>query len=185
MARLYRPAIPLEVKCRVLLRQLGEAFPDDAIEANRFRPGDAYLKGHGVFVPRGLGDYHERLMERLSELLNCKPDELRLDHDPPLALRDRTGEGKRTTYKPAANDPEHLAYRPHGTEHEGSHDVKTRIRGDHGQYSDIVLIKRKRRRERKAAEAKLRNKRPQWKVARKAIRSRWPKRKFPKKEKNP
>jgi hypothetical protein len=41
-----------------------------------------------------------------------------------------------------------LNYLPHRTEFEESHDVKTRIRGPHGQFSDVALIKRQRRRER-------------------------------------
>jgi hypothetical protein len=66
-----------------------------------------------------------------------------LDHDRPLAARDfneRTGK-----YTPDANDPEHLFYI---TDEE--HRVKTLLRGARGQYSDIALIKRERRRNRPA-----------------------------------
>jgi hypothetical protein len=58
--------------------------------------------------------------------------------------------GEIWVYEPDANDPEYLVYRPHGAQHAGSHDVKTRIRGEHGQFSDIAMIKRQRRRERPA-----------------------------------
>jgi len=135
MAKLYRPSIPVEVRCRVALRQLGEMWVDKAVEARR---------GH-------LGAYLKDLLANLSDLLGCTPADLRLDHDPPLALRpqERRGLGKKTYYTPDANDPEHLLYRPHGTQFAGSHDVKTRIRGEHGQFSDIVLIKRARRQEKK------------------------------------
>jgi len=176
MARLFRPPIPLEVKCRVLLRQLGEMFPNAVITAR----------------PRGLGRLHALLMRQLADALMCLPEDLRLDHDPALALRERTGEGKSTVYTPAANDPEYLAYRPHGAEHDGSHDVKTRIRGDHGQFSDITLIKRERRRQKKAAAAKDLKKNPsKWrsvgfaksKKKMKAGETRWPKRSFPKRRK--
>jgi hypothetical protein len=149
MARLYRPAVPVEVECRVLLRQLGEMWPDKVIKERRWRPGDSDLKGLGVFIPRGLGALRDELKERLAELLNCKIEELRLDHDPPLGARPKTGEGKRTRYTPDANDCEYLFFRPHGTQHANSHDTKTRIRGDRGQYSDIALIKRERRRQRR------------------------------------
>jgi hypothetical protein len=135
MARLFRPAIPIEVKVRVLLRQLGEMFPDAVVAEHR----------------RGLGSFAAALQGRLADLLQCSPSDLRLDHDPALALRDRTGEGRKTVYRPDANDPDFLAYRPHGTEFAGSHDVKTRIRGDNGQFSDLTLIKRERRRQKRAA----------------------------------
>lgn len=171
MARLYRPAIPVHVKCRVVLRQLGEMFIDDTIEL--------YRKN------RNLGWLLEVSLAKYAALLKCEVVDLRLDHDPALGLRQRTGEGKRTVYKPDANDPAALAYRPHGAQFAGSHDVKTRIRGDHGQYSDIVLMKRERRREKKAAAAKMRNKLPKFKARRKAIRCRWkwPKRKLQKRRK--
>jgi hypothetical protein len=134
MARLYRPSIPVEVKCRVLLLQLGEAWPDAML--NDWRRKHSILLLH--------------LKGKLAALLGCEIADLRLDHDPPLALRpqERRGLGRKIYYTPDANDPEHLIYRPHGAQFEGSHDVKTRIRGEHGQFSDIALIKRQRRRER-------------------------------------
>jgi hypothetical protein len=134
MARLYRPSIPLEVKCRVLLRQLGELWPDAVIEE--------WKRKHTSLLVI--------LQGRLAKLRTCEIKDLRLDHDPPLALRPQTWnrQGKFDRYVPDANDPEYLLYRPHGAQFEGSHDVKTRIRGEHGQFSDIALIKRQRRRER-------------------------------------
>lgn len=169
MTRLYRPPIPIQVKCRVVLRQIGELFIDDKMQAHR----------------RGWGSLLDVSLSRLAVLLKCEVIDLRLDHDPALALRERCGEGKQTVYTPAANDPEFLAYRPHGAQHEGSHDVKTRIRGDHGQFSDITLIKRQRRREKKATEAKQRNKRQKFAACRKEIKGRWkwPKRSFPNRRK--
>lgn len=135
MPRLYRPTVPVEVKVRVVLRQLGEMFPDDAIRGALGRRGRL-----GGFLTMKLAD--------LAKLLGCEVSDLRLDHDPPLGARPKRGTGERTVYTPGANDPEHLKYRPHGTQFEGSHDVKTRIRGDHGQHPDRVLIKKQRRLER-------------------------------------
>lgn len=136
MPRLYRPNIPTGIKLKVVLRQVGEIFPDQVLaEAKRDRMMGRQLNG---------------LLKMLAETLNCEVSDLRLDHDPPLGARDKSkwsASGK-TYYIPDANDPEHLFYRPHGAQFEGSHDVKTRIRGDHGQFSDIALIKRQRRRER-------------------------------------
>lgn len=152
--KLYRPHVPLESRCRVALRQLGEMWPDDVIEANRRDPKRSSIK---AIVPHAFAPSHGRLLEdllrRLADLLNCATEDLRLDHDPPLGARPqfRRGLGKKTYYEPDANDPAHLLYRPHGSQFAGSHDVKTRIRGDHGQYSDVVLIKRERRRQKRSS----------------------------------
>lgn len=157
MARLHRPHIPLETRCRVALAQLGEMWPDRVIEAARPKPGDAYLKGLGVFVSReGFGALLGKKLDHLAELLGCNVDELRLDHDPALALRQqfRNGRGEVVRYVPDANDPTCLRYRPHGTQYAGSHDVKTRIRGDGAQHSDVVLIKKARKLERREAAEK-------------------------------
>lgn len=134
MSRLYRPHIPLSVRCEVSERQLSKWF---------------------INVP-----FHKVLSKRLALLLDllaakigCTVKDLRLDHDPPLAARPRRrkGLGRKTYYIPDANDPDHLFYRPHGPEFEGSHLIKTNVRGDHGQFPDRVLIKRERRRQKKAA----------------------------------
>lgn len=140
MPRLYRPHIPLEVRCLVATRQL---------EHNDFllRLVEASYEGR-------LRNFLDHLLGRLATKFGCKVKDLRLDHDPPLAARPFMHKRKTGTvvYKPDANDPDHLFYRPHGTQFDGSHDVKTRIRGDHGQYSDVALIKRERRRRQKKAK---------------------------------
>lgn len=136
MARLYRPHIPIQVKCLVGLRQTGWQTPSAIAMLFRLH------KGH-------LGKLLDSILIELAAKLGCKVHELRLDHDPPLALRKRRLYGYPQTaccYVPDANDPDHLRYRPHGAEHDGSHDVKTRVRGDHGQYSDLALIRREKRR---------------------------------------
>lgn len=170
MTRLYRPYIPVEVKCRVILRQLGmfPAIIEMLIEDYR------KLRNLGGLLKGRMGD--------LADLLGCEIAELRLDHDPPLALRpkERRGLGKKTYYVPDANDPEHLVYRPHGAQHEGSHDVKTRIRGDHGQHSDLALIRIEKRR----AAKKVKKKRRVWR-SRPLTQGKtvWPKRSFAKRRK--
>lgn len=159
MPRLPRPPIPVAVKCRVVLRQLGEMFIDDVIRANRFVPRVVPSRSLGALL-------HDRL-PKLAELLGCTVKDLRLDHNPALENRMKlleTGQwvmvvpkgGKVVRYDPPANDPDSFLYRPHGAEFDGSHDVKTRIRGDHGQFSDNTLAKRERRRERKKAKKPLR-----------------------------
>ena len=144
MPRLYRPHIPLEVRCRVVLRQLGELWPDDVIARHKTRPGDAYLKGIGVFVPRGgLAALLASKLDALAVLLDCKIEDLRLDHDPALATRmKRTMPNGTVVYSPDANSPGHLIYRE-----KHAHHIKTNVRGDHGQHPDRVLIKRERKRQ--------------------------------------
>lgn len=139
MARLYRPHIPLSVRLTVVLRQL------------EFIPAIVKSAVNAAIKDRRVG---EMLHERLGQLamnLGCERKDLRLDHDPPLAARPsyRRGLGKKRYYIPAANDPDHLVYRPHGAEFEGSHLIKTLVRGDHGQFPDRVLIKRERKRHEK------------------------------------
>lgn len=137
MSRLWRPHIPIEVKCRVAMRHLDY----DTVAA-----GVALATSD-----RKLGTLLALLLEALARRLGCTVKDLRLDHDPPLGARPqfRRGLGKKTYYEPDANDPNHLLYRPHGPEFEGSHLIKTNIRGEHGQHPDRVLIKKERRRLRK------------------------------------
>jgi hypothetical protein len=125
MPRLYRPYIPIEIRCRVALRQLGEMWPDDVIGGMR----------------GSLAVLLEELLETLASLLGCKRMDLRLDHDPPLGARPRFMRGKLIIYEPDANHPAHLIYR---TKH--GHHIKTYVRGDGAQYPDRVLIKRERKR---------------------------------------
>lgn len=148
MARLYRPHIPLPVKVAVAERQMERAT--GCLPTNEF----------GVILrdaPKAtLRQRLDATLKHLAFIFRCEVKDLRLDHDPPLGARKKTGEGKATVYDPPANSPSHLAYRPHGAQFEGSHDVKTRIRGEHGQFSDIALIKRQRRREKPPTERQAR-----------------------------
>lgn len=164
MPRLVRPHIPVEVQCRVAMKGLGEIWPDQVIRD---------------WKPASLTSLRDLLKTKLAEVLRCKFDELRLDHDPALGVRKKVfRKGVHVDYVPMANDPEHLFYRPHGPQHAGSHDVKTRIRGDRGQFSDVTLIKRERRRERKRDRRPRSGKAvPTFKAAvRKPRKTKWPKR---------
>lgn len=136
MPRLLRPHIPLEVRCRVVLRQLSEMWPDKAIDAHRNHEG-------------GLGAFLLARLAYMAAVLRCEVQDLRLDHNPALGARPKVFKrGKHVDYIPPANDPLHLEYRPHGKMFERSHLIKTNIRGDHGQHPDRVLIKKMRRLER-------------------------------------
>ena len=151
--RLHRPYIPLEVRCRVALRQL--EFNASVIE--HWRRADKV-------GPRSIKEALRRLLILLADDLGCASGELHLDHDPPLAARQRRGEGKRTVYSPDANDPAHLVYRE-----KRAHHIKTNVRGDGAQYPDRVLITRERRRRRKKADHKRR-----WPKRKLRSASRWP-----------
>ena len=126
MTRLWRPSIPVRVKCMVALAQTGEMWPQQKIK-------DA---------GRNLGKLLEQTLGELAELLVCERKDLRLDHFPALALRQRIdNEDGTAIYFPDANNPDYLIYRSHA-----DHLRKTNLRGDGAQHSDRVLIKRLRRR---------------------------------------
>lgn len=126
MPRLPRRAIPVEVKCRVAMRQLGEMWPEAVLAAHE----------------RKLGELLDRLKTRLAELLGCGVDDLRLDHDPALGAREkiRNANGTIIEYVPDEHDPAHLIYRT-----QAAHHIKTNVRGDGAQFPDRVLIKRARK----------------------------------------
>lgn len=130
--RLPRPPIPIEVKCRVAMRQLGEMWPDTVIAAHH--------RKHGALL--------KELLTRLAALLGCEISDLRLDHEPALGVRGKSfgHHGRFIDYIPPANDPNALIYRE-----KHAHHIKTNVAGDHGQFSDTVLMKRERKRIKKAA----------------------------------
>lgn len=135
MPRLLRPHIPLETRCRVVIRQLGELWPEERLDAVRA------IKGS-----RSYAKTLSYLLDVLSELLGCPARDLALDHDPALGAREKVfnAAGDHIGYVPAANDPEHLIYRE-----KHAHHIKTQIRGDGAQRPDRVLIKRNRKLEQK------------------------------------
>lgn len=168
MPKLYRPYISLRIRVQVAERQL--------------RDMDQVKGEIGIAGPRTSGNRLRTLLPWLARILGCDAADLRLDHDPALGARPRRGEGKRTVYTPAANDPDHLFYRPHGPEHAGSHLIKTNVRGDHGQHPDRVLIKKQRRLERAHSDAHsdAHKKRPRKAkfAQRTGASTKWPKRSF-------
>src|ERR1700679_3567460 len=125
MPRLYRPHIPLSVRVAVAERQIGCTMPE----------------------PK-LGPRLKAALSHLAIMLNCDVSDLRLAHDPPLGARPKIVEGDKMIYSPDANDARYLEYLPHGPEFDGSHLIKTNVRGRHGQHPDRVLIKKNRRIER-------------------------------------
>ena len=156
MGRLLRPAIPVETKCRVALRQLGEMWPDAVISEHK----------------RNLGRLLTSLLGRLASLLDCEPGALHLDHNPALAIRERiVRRGRHVGYRPDANDPEHLIYRE-----KLAHHIKTNVRGDGAQFPDRVLIKRERRREKRLKNVDFLKGPRVTSIKRK---SKWPSRPFP------
>lgn len=122
MSRLHRPHIPLRVRCLVAMRQL-------CVE-------DVYstFEGHRL-LGRTLADLLEILLRALRSKLNA--DKLELHHRPALVNRRRKRNGE---YIPAANDPNFLLYLS-----EADHDVETRVRGQHGQLSDLALRRKNKR----------------------------------------
>lgn len=131
MPRLLRPYIPLEVRCRVVLRQLGEMWPDQFFESARL-------------IGWNMRETLDHLLGRLAELLACDVKSLALDHDPALGARRKVfRKGVHVGYVPDANDPEYLIYRE-----KHAHHIKTNVRGDGAQHPDRVLIKKNRRIER-------------------------------------
>lgn len=158
--KLLRPHIPIRTQCIVALRQLGEMWPEEVLSS---RSNKAVL----------LDD----LLKRLSEMTGA--EDLQLDHQPALALREKVfRNGVHIEYRPHSCDPEYLIWRD-----KHAHRIKTIVRGDGAQFSDLALIRRQKRRERKAAEAKMRNKLSKWRTRREEIKSRWPKRSFQKRRK--
>lgn len=133
MARLYRPSIPVEVKCRVALRQTGELWPDEVIRVYRGR--------HGFLL--------RSLLTNLAQMLRVEASDLRLDHDPALVNRIMHTGKAGIWYEPAANDPEHLIYRT-----KAAHDIKTRVRGDGAQLSDLAIVRKRKRKAKKTEKRK-------------------------------
>lgn len=137
MSRLPRPYIPLEVRCRAALRQI------NALNIGfRYDIEKKIISAHHLAGGEGHGKLLKNLLWHISLAHHCAASDLHLDHDPALCnrrLNKRTGR-----YTPDANDPDHLVYRT-----KDDHGIKTRVRGENGQYSDLALMKRERRRLRK------------------------------------
>lgn len=155
MSRLPRPYVPLSVRAQVAIGQIGMSAGDAALFRATFGAGSG-------------------LLDVLLRVLRAKHgvgqrEKLHLDHDPPLAAREKVRLGGEVVgYVPDANDPEYLRYRT-----ADGHKLKTNVRGDGAQYPDRVLIKRQRRRERAGGAKKAKRRWPS-----RPLRGagRWPKR---------
>lgn len=120
--RLSRPYIPLRVRVRVAERQL---------LACNIPPWPSRLP------------VRERLRLALLELFGTDPVELH--HRPALTNRIKTHiHGSFHRYEPDANDPDYLVYLP-----AADHDIETRVRGQHGDYSDLAKARKRKRVEKK------------------------------------
>ncbi len=128
-----RPHIPLHVRESVIDQQMREAG---------FTPSWASQQGHSTTT---------RLRLKLEEFFGCIPVELH--HRPALCNRHLivNGEwlGRPAVYIPDANDPDYLVYLP-----ANEHDIETRVRGQHGQHSDLGLARKRKRIARKAKRPK-------------------------------
>jgi len=134
--RLPRPHIPMRTQARVVecqLLQLGICPP------HPFENGK-------------LVSWKRRRDLALRELFG--EAKTHLDHDPALCNRRqiRVG-GDFAGYDPPANDPLYLIWRT-----TDNHDIKTRVRGDGAQLSDLAITRKRKRAERK--------RRPKWKPKR-------------------
>lgn len=136
--RLPRPHIPDSVKCEVALRALGEMWPLEALKARKNK--SALLA---------------ELLARLADLLGVESArDLRLDHQPALALRSKIfRNGVHVDYDPPSASIEHLIYRTHQ-----DHLIKTNVRGDGAQFSDWAKIRRERRQQRRLHPTKAQRK---------------------------
>lgn len=148
MARLYRPHVPLAVRCQVAARQVG--YPLGSIESEDWS--------------------QTQLLDYLLSILRLKlgAAQLQLDHHP--ALQNRTlivFSGSQTVnYDPPANDPAGLIYRTRD-----AHRIKTLVRGDGAQLSDAAIARKRKRKERKANRPKT-----QWPSRKLRSAGKWPKR---------
>jgi len=123
--KLLRPYTPMPVRIKVVQRQLLR-FDVAAPDREKGERQDVYL---------------DRLLGLLSTLMDALFEPLQLDHDPALTNRKKIfRNGKHVGYSPAANNPDYLIYRT-----KAEHDIKTRVRGDGAQYSDLALARKNKR----------------------------------------
>ena len=130
--KLLRPYTPIPVRIKVVQRQLLR-FDVAAPDREKGERQDVYL---------------DRLLGLLSTLMDALFEPLQLDHDPALVNRKKIfRNGEHVGYSPAANNPNFLIYRT-----TTGHDIKTRVRGDGAQYSDLALARKNKRIEKRRAK---------------------------------
>ncbi len=115
-----RPSIPLRVRLLVIERQL-------------LKVGIAPLSPYYGF-PAKKRKLSDRLAFNLHELFGKRKVELHHRH---ALVNRRKCNGY---YDPPANDPFYLVYLS-----KDDHDIETRVRGQHGQYSDLGLARKRKR----------------------------------------
>jgi hypothetical protein len=140
--KLPRPYIPISVRLFVAERQFLECGITDLHSLYSWRYYWRPVKGNT-----------EKLEALLTALFGKAKVELH--HRPALLNRERTKKGG---YIPDANDPDYLVYLP-----VDDHDIETRVRGQHGQHSDLGLARKNKRKAKKL----------------KAKKRKWPSRPFP------
>ena len=150
--RLHRPYIPWSVRELVVLLQL--------------RAAGINVDEKPYVTIRYHGSAETRVRAYLRVLFGDGPVELH--HRPALVnrrkvyhwVRGERGHGRFVDggrefvdYDPPANDPDYLVYLRAGAGEE--HDVETRVRGQHGQHSDLALARKQKRKARKERRRKL------------------------------
>lgn len=169
-----RPYIPLEVRCRVVARQVG--MEDRYVEIARADPD----RGDGSYanlLRTWVLDHMPRILGIAGGDYASILSQIQLDHSPALALRDYNPRIKDVAarYTPNANDPTFLVYR---VTHD--HHIKTNVRGDGAQRSDTAERVHRRRVEKNRARREAvqagRLKKRRAKSTRRARKFAWPKR---------
>lgn len=133
--RLPRPYIDVRTRLAVVTRQLREKG----------------IAAWGSFDDKTLSD---RLRTGLRLLFGDR--KVHLHHRPALCNREVVPKSWWNNpigplrYIPDANDPEYLVYLP-----ADDHDIETRVRGQHGDYSDLAKRRKRKRAEKKAARRKV------------------------------
>lgn len=125
MSRLPRPHIPFAIRVQVAARQ--------CLARQTVFPRSQAALVSGVLASRSTLD--EKLKTLLAMLFGERKAELH--HNPALVNRQRTTSGD---YTPPANDPDFLEYLV-----DDDHDIRTRVRGAHGQHSDLGLARKMKR----------------------------------------
>ena len=145
--RLPRPYIPLAIRVQVAERQMKELT------------GCVCTDEFGVPNELAGVSLSARLKAALFHLSSGGDNKLDLHHRPALVNRKRKKNGD---YDPPANSPDHLVYLPKDV-----HDIETRVRGQHGQHSDLALARK--------LKNIARNRDPKRKKIKIKSASRWPK----------
>lgn len=124
--KLHRPYIPIYVRLRVAERMCDERLAESPLRIKSYWSETAKEK-LAICLAHLFPDYEDK--------------QIQLDHDP--ALTNRKYNSRTKKYTPDANDVDFLIYRA-----KEDHNIKTRVRGDGAQYSDLALRRKNKRIER-------------------------------------